>query len=192
MPEDIRLAKGEDLDALEDIVNNHIGSDETHVTAGDKQNWNGKADVAMLETEGYLKKKVVGVLPSMSVGFGFSDGVSKFNAINRCTVSVAEESDGNKYQKIVTGSNAANMYAFAYLDFSKYTANAKELIIEFDTKINTDRWYIGLSDLKVNLITSILLSVVLIFYCGKLSIFLSFIDAILLSFKSGIPNSSSI
>ena len=52
MPEDIRLAKGEDLDALEDIVNNHIGSDETHVTAGDKQNWNGKADVAMLETEG--------------------------------------------------------------------------------------------------------------------------------------------
>ena len=59
MPEDIRLAKGEELDALEDIVNNHIGSDETHVTAGDKQNWNGKADVAMLETEGYLKKKVV-------------------------------------------------------------------------------------------------------------------------------------
>ncbi len=57
MPEEIRLAKGEDLDALEDIVNNHIGSDETHVTAGDKQNWNGKADVAMLETEGYLKKK---------------------------------------------------------------------------------------------------------------------------------------
>ena len=52
MPEDIRLAKGEDLDALEDIVNNHIGSDETHVTAGDKQNWNGKADVVMLETEG--------------------------------------------------------------------------------------------------------------------------------------------
>lgn len=141
------LAKGEELDALEDIVNNHIGSDETHVTAGDKQNWNGKADVAMLETEGYLKKKVVGVLPSMSVEFDFSDGVSKFNAINRCTVSVAEESDGNKYQKIVTGSNAANMYAFAYLDFSKYTANAKELIIEFDTKINTDRWYIGLSDL---------------------------------------------
>lgn len=83
----------------------------------------------------------------MSAEFGFSDGVSKFNAINRCTVSVAEESDGNKYQKIVTGSNAANMYAFAYLDFSKYTANAKELIIEFDTKINTDRWYIGLSDL---------------------------------------------
>lgn len=57
MTEDLRLAKGEDLDSLEDIVNNHISSDETHVTAGDKQNWNGKADVAMLETEGYLKKK---------------------------------------------------------------------------------------------------------------------------------------
>ena len=29
----------------------------------------------------------------------------------------------------------------------KISANAKEPIIEFDTKINTDRWYIGLSDL---------------------------------------------
>ena len=36
MPEDIRLAKGEDLDALEDIVNNHIGSDETHVPVTSK------------------------------------------------------------------------------------------------------------------------------------------------------------
>ena len=81
-------------------MNNHIGSDETHVTAGDKQNWNGKADVAMLETEGYLKKKVVGVLPSMSVEFGFSDGVSKFNAINRCTVSVAEEVTATSIKKL--------------------------------------------------------------------------------------------
>ena len=39
------------LDVYKRQVNNHIGSDETHVTAGDKQNWNGKADVAMLETE---------------------------------------------------------------------------------------------------------------------------------------------
>ncbi len=40
MPEDIRLAKGEDLDALEDIVNNHIGSDEPHVTARwTSKNW---------------------------------------------------------------------------------------------------------------------------------------------------------
>ncbi len=48
----------------------------------------------------------------MSVEFGFSDGVSKFNAINRCTVSVAEESDGTQYQKIVTGSNCSEYVCF--------------------------------------------------------------------------------
>ena len=147
MNEDIRLAKGEDLDALTETVNTHIGSDEIHVTAEDKENWNGKADLSMLETEGYLKKKMVGALPSMTAEFGFSDGFSKFNPSNRCTASVEEDEEGNSYQKITTASNAANMYAFAYLDFSKYTAGAREFVIEFDTKINGDRWYIGLSDL---------------------------------------------
>ena len=71
MTEDLRLAKGEALDSLEDIVNNHISSYETHVTAGDKQNWNGKADVAMLETDGSLQNTVVGVLQSMSAEFDF-------------------------------------------------------------------------------------------------------------------------
>ena len=147
MPEDIRLAKGEDLDALTEKVNIHIESDEIHVTAEDKENWNGKADLSMLDTEGYLKKKMVGALPSMTAEFGFADGVSKFNPSNRCSAEVDEDEDGNMYQKIITGSNAANMYAFAYLDFTKYTAGAREFVIEFDTKINGDRWYIGLSDL---------------------------------------------
>ena len=33
------------------------------------------------------------------------------------------------------------------LTFQNIRQMQKELIIEFDTKINTDRWYIGLSDL---------------------------------------------
>ena len=44
MSEDIRLAKGEDMDALKETVNAHIGDDYIHVTAIDKDNWNGKAD----------------------------------------------------------------------------------------------------------------------------------------------------
>ena len=148
MSEDIRLAKGEDLDALTEVVDTHIENDEIHVTATDKENWNGKADVSMLQSEGYLKKKMVGVLPSMSADFDFSDNVSKFNPSNRCSAEVAEDEDGNQYQKITTGSNAANMYAFAFFDFSKYTKGALEFTIEFDTKINGDRWYIGLSDLS--------------------------------------------
>lgn len=47
MPEDIRLAKGEDLDALTEKVNTHIESDEIHVTAEDKENWDGKADLSI-------------------------------------------------------------------------------------------------------------------------------------------------
>lgn len=148
MSEDIRLAKGEDVDALTEAVNTHIDNDEIHVTVTDKENWNGKADLSMLHTEGYLKKKVVGALPSMSADFNFSDNISKFNPSNRCSAVVAEDEDGNQYQKITTGSNAANMYAFAFLDFSKYTEGAIEFTIEFDTKIDGDRWYIGLSDLS--------------------------------------------
>lgn len=56
MPEDIRLAKGEDMDALKETVDAHIGDDYIHVTAADKENWNGKADLSLLDTEGYLKK----------------------------------------------------------------------------------------------------------------------------------------
>lgn len=79
MSEDIRLAKGEDMDALKETVNAHIGDDYIHVTAMDKENWNGKADLSLLDTEGYLKKKLVGALPSLSAEFDFTDGVSKFN-----------------------------------------------------------------------------------------------------------------
>ncbi len=83
--------RAQDLDALlEDIVTTISAAMKLTLLPVTSKNWNGKADVAMLETEGYLKKKVVGVLPSISVEFVFSDGVSKFNAINRCTVSVAE------------------------------------------------------------------------------------------------------
>ena len=42
MSEDIRLAKGEDMDALKETVNAHIGDDYIHVTAMDKENWNGR------------------------------------------------------------------------------------------------------------------------------------------------------
>ncbi len=95
MPEDIRLAKGEDMDALKETVDAHIGDDYIHVTAADKENWNGKADLSLLDTEGYLKKKLVGALPSLSAEFDFADGVSKFNESNRRTATVEEA--GGKY-----------------------------------------------------------------------------------------------
>lgn len=129
MAEDIRLAKGEDVDEI-------------------RQELTNKMNVSDLENDGYLKKKLVGALPSVSADFDFSDGVSRFNPSNRCS-AVIETVNGNSYQKVTTGSNAANTYAFAYLDFGRYTQGADSVIIEFDTRINGDRWYIGLSDLSL-------------------------------------------
>lgn len=40
------MAKGEDVDALTEKVNTHIDSDEIHVTAEDKENWNGKWSIS--------------------------------------------------------------------------------------------------------------------------------------------------
>jgi hypothetical protein len=128
MAEDIRLAKGEDVDKLREQLEE-------------------KVDKSELESDGYLKKKIVGALPSVSAEFDFEDGISKFNAVNRCTAAVAKD-DNNNYQKITTVSNAANEFAFATFDLSSYTTAAKNIIIEFDSKIGGDRWFIGLSDLS--------------------------------------------
>lgn len=128
MAEDIRLAKGEEVDVLKAEVAK-------------------KVNKSTLENDGYLKKKIVGVLPSRTAEFDYADSKSLFLASSRCTAEMAEDVDGNKYEKITSASNAANKYAFAYFDISKYTDGAKQVVIEFDTLIKGDRWYIGLSDL---------------------------------------------
>lgn len=128
MSEDIRLAKGEEVDAI-------------------KSELAKKVNTATLESEGYLKQKIVGKLPSVSAEFDFEDNVPVFLGINRCTGSIAKDDDGNLYQKIITASNAANTYAFATFDISEYTDGAKLVVLEFDTKMDKDRWYVGISDL---------------------------------------------
>lgn len=125
---DIRLAKGEDIDGI-------------------KAELAKKANIATLENDGYLKRKITGVLPSLSAEFDFEDNVAVFNAKNRCSSAVAEDENGNRYEKITTGSNAANTYAFAAFDISKYTDGAKKVVLEYDTYISGDRWYVGISDL---------------------------------------------
>ncbi len=128
MAEDIRLAKGEEVDALKEEVAK-------------------KLDADVLENEEYLKRRIVGVLPSVTTEFDFEDGVGLFFASNRCSAEVAEDGDGNKYQKITTAGNAANTYAFSYFNISEYTKDAISVVVEFDSYIGKDRWFIGLSDL---------------------------------------------
>lgn len=107
-----------------------------------------KKDKIVLQSElntTYLKKKIVSKLPTSYNEITFTDGQSKFVTVSRCTASVDEN---DNYQKIVSGPNAAHVYAFAYLDISKYINNSRKMTIEFDTKMGADRWYIGLSNLE--------------------------------------------
>lgn len=128
MAEDIRLAKGEEVDEIKAELKN-------------------KVYTTTLESDGYLKKKITGMRPSLSAEFDFQDGGPVFIAKNRCTADAVKETDGNIYQRIVTASNAANTYAYAAFDISEYTNGAKLVVLEFDTKMDKDRWYIGISDL---------------------------------------------
>lgn len=129
MAEDIRLAKGEDVDAL-------------------KEQMKEKVDIATLETDGYLKRKIVGALPYLESEISFDDEIDKFTAANRIAVSIADDEVKGKCQKFQTAGNAANAYAFAYFDFSDISIGAKRLTVEFDSKIDNSRWFIGLSDLS--------------------------------------------
>lgn len=136
MAEDIRLAKGEEVDALREQLCE-------------------KVDTATLENDGYLKKKIVGALPYMEEEINFTDGISKFTAVNRTAAVVFDDAEKGKCQKITTASNAGNTYAFAYLDFSSFSVGAKKLTVEFDLKIaEGSRWFIALSDLSQRPATS--------------------------------------
>lgn len=129
MAEDIRLAKGEEVDAI-------------------KAELAKKVYTSTLANDGYLKKKITGKLPSLSAEFDFEDNTPVFLAVNRCSGSIGKDADGNMYQKITTASNAANTYAFAAFDISEYTDGAKLVVLEFDTYMSGDRWYVGISDLS--------------------------------------------
>ena len=85
-------------------------------------------------------------LPSSSVTYNFSDGVTKFvndSVQQRFSFSV---SDGT--QVLEASENTGNAYARAYLDFSSISNDATTLVVEYDTKYDGGRWNIGLVELS--------------------------------------------
>ena len=109
-------------------------------------------DYTMMNADGTIPKERtpntinrynVSELPSKSVTYDFSDGVSRFTAVERMTVSVA---DG--VQVITSGSNAGNKYGLAHFDFGSVSDNATRLIVDYDTKYDGGCWDIGLVDLS--------------------------------------------
>ena len=85
----------------------------------------------------------VSALPSKSQTYDFSDGVSKFIAVERMDVAVESET-----QVMMSAANAGNKYGLAQFDFGSITDGATRIIAEYDTKYDGGRWEISLVDMS--------------------------------------------
>ena len=85
----------------------------------------------------------VSALPSKSQTYDFSDGVSKFIAVERMDVTVESET-----QVMMSAANAGNKYGLAQFDFGSITDGATRIIAEYDTKYDGGRWEISLVDMS--------------------------------------------
>lgn len=143
MAEDIRLAKGEDVDAI-------------------KEELASKANTADLETDGYLKKKIVGALPSRQIAYDFEDNkpiftVPKIDLTVKGLSEIVTGTNGGKYHRICsTGAAGAstsigsNSIVYSELDLSSLTANADNIILEFDFMYDHNgRMRVSIGDLDV-------------------------------------------
>ena len=97
---------------------------------------NAKADKTALEAKAdktalkdTLNRYDVSALPSKSQTYDFSDGVSKFIAVERMDVTVESET-----QVMMSAANAGNKYGLAQFDFGSITDGATRIIAEYDTK----------------------------------------------------------
>lgn len=129
MAEDIRLATAKELSEV-------------------KTELEKKANVSDIESKGYLKRQIVGTLPSVPVIYDFEDGqarftVPKIDAAENGTSEIIEDETGNKYQSICsTGAEGAsvtigsNSIVYSELDLSSILNNANNILLEFDFKMN--------------------------------------------------------
>lgn len=143
MAEDIRLAKGEEVDAI-------------------KAELALKANTADLKADGYLKKKIVGALPSRQIVYDFENNKPIFNVpkIGSTVKGLSEiitSTDGSKYHRICsTGAAGASTtigsssIVYSELDLSALTANADNVIMEFDFMYeHNGRMRVSIGDLDV-------------------------------------------
>lgn len=142
MAEDIRLATAAELTALAAEV--------------DK-----KANSADLSSEGYLKRRIVGTLPSVPVIYDFEDGIPRFTAPMlgggvKGVSNILEDESGNKYQSVCStgaeGASAtigASSVVYSELDLSAVTGGFSDIVIEFDFKMQRNgRMRAAIGDLE--------------------------------------------
>lgn len=140
---DIRLARGEDVDAI-------------------KEELNKKVNISVLGDDGYLKKKIVGALPSRSAVFNFDDGKPLFKVpvMGSNTKGISEiltDDDGNMYQSVcstgalgVSMTIGSNDIVYSEFDTSNLTTGASHITLEFDFKMNENkRMRVAIGDLDI-------------------------------------------
>lgn len=92
----------------------------------------------------YLEQEIVNNLPQQTLVSDFSSSSEQqFTSLSRCTISRVNHK-GKACQKVTTASNAGNQYALANFNFNSISNNADAyVIIEFDTWMSQDRWYVS-------------------------------------------------
>lgn len=142
MAEDIRLATAAELTALAAEVYK-------------------KANSSDLSSEGYLKRRIVGTLPSVPVMYDFEDGLPRFtipmiNGDIKGVSEILEDESDNKYQSVCsTGAEGASTtivsssVVYSELDLSAVSSGSSEVVIEFDFKMQRNgRMRAAIGDLE--------------------------------------------
>lgn len=141
MAEDIRLATSKELSEV-------------------KTELEKKANVSDIELKGYLKRQIVGTLPSVPVIYDFEDGQARFTVPKLRTaakgVSEILEDNGNKYQSVCSTGAAgtsttigSNSIVYSEMDLSSIIGAESSFILEFDFKMNSNgRMRISIGDLN--------------------------------------------
>lgn len=143
MAEDIRLATSKELSEV-------------------KTELEKKANVSDIESKGYLKRQIVGTLPSVPVIYDFEDGqarftVPKIDAAAMGTSEIIEDETGNKYQSICsTGAPGAsaiigsNSLVYSEMDLSSVIGTESSFTLEFDFKMNSNgRMRVSIGNLDI-------------------------------------------
>jgi hypothetical protein len=114
--------------ASQTSLDTHTGNGTIHVTAADKENWNGKTTMAAVEAKGYA---VAGDLATVATSGSYAD-LSNKPAINNGTLTIQK--------------NGTTVATFTANDSTDQTANITVPANETDLGLSSETWSFTLSD----------------------------------------------
>ena len=94
-----------------------------------------------------LEPRIVQELPSQTVKYDFSDGISQFANDYRTACSVLQDAETLNYYQLITNSGNSNTYRRAFFNCMDILSSATHLVIDLDFMLS-NRWHIGFADLS--------------------------------------------